>query len=139
MPLWRAAEFYASEGASLVVVAGERYGTGSSRDWAAKGPWLLGVRAVLALSFERIHRSNLIGMGILPLLLPAPLTGLTANDTIGIQADAAALSPGAQVRIRVRDQSFVATAAIETALEVELLAQGGILPYILRRNLSAPK
>src|SRR5262249_43903799 len=70
-PIWEVAQRYRDEGASVVLVAGERYGTGSSRDWAAKGQRLLGIRAVLALSFERIHRSNLIGMGILPLRLPA--------------------------------------------------------------------
>ena len=71
LPLWRAAERYRDDGTPVVLVAGERYGTGSSRDWAAKGPALLGVRAVLAVSFERIHRSNLVGMGILPIRLPA--------------------------------------------------------------------
>jgi aconitate hydratase len=131
-PLWITAERYKSEGTSLVVVAGERYGTGSSRDWAAKGLWLLGIRAVLALSFERIHRSNLIGMGIIPLQLSAPLTGLTARSTLEIRAEATDLSPGAQVSVTVRDQTFLATAAVETALEVELLRAGGILPYILR-------
>ena len=149
LPLWLAAELYDSEGTSLVVVAGERYGTGSSRDWAAKGLWLLGVRAVLALSFERIHRSNLIGMGIVPLQLPAEFTpaklALNARDTLEIKADPALLSPGARVPIVIRrsggalaastEQSFLATAAIETALEVELLVEGGILPYILRRSL----
>ncbi len=152
MPLWLAAQLYESEGTSLVVVAGERYGTGSSRDWAAKGLWLLGVRAVLAQSFERIHRSNLIGMGILPLQLPAHLTpaklGLAAGDTLEVRADPAALAPGGRVPVVIRragdagaattDQAFVATAAIETALEVGLLAEGGILPYILRRSLSDP-
>jgi aconitate hydratase len=145
MPLWLAAELYESEGTSLVVVAGERYGTGSSRDWAAKSLWLLGVRAVLALSFERIHRSNLIGMGILPLQLPAELTpeklALVARDTLEIGAEPATLSPGGLVPVVVRRaqsvaQSFTATAAIETALEVELLVAGGILPYILRRDLA---
>jgi len=146
MPLWVAAQRYATEGASLVVVAGERYGTGSSRDWAAKGLWLLGVRAVLALTFERIHRSNLIGMGIIPLQLPAELSpaalALAARDTLEIAADPATLAPGARVAVTVRrageavDQSFVTTAAIETALEVELLREGGILPYILRRSVS---
>jgi aconitate hydratase len=152
LPLWLAAELYESEGTSLVVVAGERYGTGSSRDWAAKGLWLLGVRAVLALSFERIHRSNLIGMGIIPLQLPAQFTpaklALTARDTLEVRADAALLSPGALVSVTVRrggnasgvtsEQSFMATAAIETALEVDLLSEGGILPYILRRSLREP-
>ena len=146
MPLWMASERYAADGDSLVVVAGERYGTGSSRDWAAKGLWLLGVRAVLALSFERIHRSNLIGMGIIPLQLrpefgPAEL-GLASADTLEIAADPVTLAPAARVAVTVRragetvGQSFVATAAIETALEVELLREGGILPYILRRSLS---
>ncbi len=149
MPLWLAAERYKSEGTSLVVVAGERYGTGSSRDWAAKGLWLLGVRAVLALSFERIHRSNLLGMGIIPLQLPAQLTpaklALAAGDMLEIKADPALLSPGAYVSVTIRrgsgvgattsDQSFTATAAVETALEVDLLVEGGILPYILRRSL----
>jgi aconitate hydratase len=151
MPLWLAAERYESEGASLVVVAGERYGTGSSRDWAAKGLWLLGVRAVLALSFERIHRSNLIGMGIIPLLLPPQFApekfALVAGDTLEIEADPAILSPGAAVRVVIHraarggamidGQAFVATAAIETALEVRLLVEGGILPHILRHSLSA--
>jgi aconitate hydratase len=145
LPLWLAAELYESEGTSLVVVAGERYGTGSSRDWAAKGPWLLGVRAVLALSFERIHRSNLIGMGIIPLQLPAQFTpaklALGARDTLEIRADPAVLSPGAHVAVRVlraddadaTSIDFMATAAIETALELDLLVEGGILPYIISR------
>jgi aconitate hydratase len=117
--------------ASRVIVAGERYGTGSSRDWAAKGPWLLGVRAVLALSFERIHRSNLIGMGILPLQLSAPLS-IARGETVDIQADPARPSPGIRVPVIVRGQQVDATAAVETALEVAILRAGGILPYILR-------
>jgi len=116
---------------SRVIIAGERYGTGSSRDWAAKGPWLLGVRAVLALSFERIHRSNLIGMGILPLQLSAPLS-LAPRETLEIHADPTKLSPGTRVPVIVRGQQVDATAAIETALEVTLLREGGILPYMLR-------
>lgn len=150
MPLWQAAQRYAAEGASLVVVAGERYGTGSSRDWAAKGLWLLGVRAVLALSFERIHRSNLIGMGVIPLQLPPELgpqkLALRVGDSIQIRAEASGLTPGARVPVVLRraghaggantELSFTATAAIETALEVETLVEGGILPYILRRTQS---
>ncbi|MCH3845055.1 hypothetical protein LZB92_09795, partial [Campylobacter jejuni] len=73
-PIWEAAEHYRRDGDAVVLLAGERFGTGSSRDWAAKGQRLLGIRAVLAVSFERIHRSNLIGMGILPLRLPAGVT-----------------------------------------------------------------
>jgi aconitate hydratase len=142
MPLRLAAERYRSEGASVVVVAGERYGTGSSRDWAAKGLWLLGVRAVMALSFERIHRSNLIGMGILPIILPtewspsrlAPAVG----DVFQIDASPSQLSPGALLSVSLRRRSgeissFSAAAAVETALEVALLRDGGILPHILRR------
>jgi len=137
LPLWQAAARYRDEGASVIVVAGERYGTGSSRDWAAKGLWLLGVRAVLALSFERIHRSNLIGMGILPLHLPAPCS-LATGDTLEI--DAQRITPGAPVSVTLRRNDgsvtqFVAHAAVETALEAELLQAGGILPYILQRKL----
>jgi aconitate hydratase A / 2-methylisocitrate dehydratase len=142
LPLLYAAQRYRAAAESVVLVAGERYGTGSSRDWAAKGLWLLGVRAVLALSFERIHRSNLIGMGILPLVLPAgssaPRLEIRAGDTFQIDADPARLSPGAEVRVSIRRKSggtltFNAVAAIETALEVELLRDGGILPLILHR------
>jgi aconitate hydratase len=142
MSLRLAAERYRAEGASVVVVAGERYGTGSSRDWAAKGLWLLGVRAVLALSFERIHRSNLIGMGILPIILPADWPparlGLAVGDLFQIDASASQLSPAALLSVSLRRRSrdisyFTARAAVETALEVELLRDGGILPHILRR------
>jgi aconitate hydratase len=142
MPLRLAAERYESEGASVVVVAGERYGAGSSRDWAAKGLWLLGVRAVLALSFERIHRSNLIGMGILPIILPAAWSPsrlkLAVGDMFQIDASASQLSPAAVLSVSLRRRSgeissCTATAAIETALEVSLLTDGGILPHILRR------
>jgi aconitate hydratase len=144
LPLWQVADRYAADAVPVVVVAGERYGTGSSRDWAAKGLWLLGVRAVLALSFERIHRSNLIGMGILPLLLPrlqSPTDlALVAADTLEIAASPELLRPRGEVPVCVRRQAgadllrFSAVAAIETALEVELLKAGGILPYILGRN-----
>jgi aconitate hydratase len=137
LPLRLAAERYRTEQASVVVVAGERYGTGSSRDWAAKGLWLLGVRAVLALSFERIHRSNLIGMGILPLALPE-WVALTIEDTIAIDAAPAHIAPRAAVAISIqrrsgKSYSFTAAIAVETALEVALLKDGGILPHILRR------
>jgi aconitate hydratase len=141
LPLWQAAERYRAESVSVVIVAGDRYGTGSSRDWAAKGLWLLGVRAVLALGFERIHRSNLIGMGILPLLLPENLPpaqlALRAGDTLAIDARSENLAPGAEQEIAVHKLNaaglrFSARAAIETAFEVELLKQGGILPHILR-------
>jgi aconitate hydratase len=141
LPLWRAAERYAAQGTSLVILAGERYGMGSSRDWAAKGVALLGVRAVLALGFERIHRSNLIGMGIVPLRLPPEWSparlALVPEDTIQIEASVEHIKPRGRIRVRIERKSgnitFDATLAVETALEVELLAAGGILPLILSR------
>ena len=141
LSLWEAAKRYKAEGRSTVIVAGERYGMGSSRDWAAKGVALLGVRAVLTSSFERIHRWNLIGMGVLPLRLPTgtmPETlGLSADATI-IEADPSSISPRAAIAIGIRyaDGSLVsldATAAIKTHAEVEILRAGGVLPLILKR------
>ncbi|MFD2816422.1 hypothetical protein ACFSYD_21670 [Paracoccus aerius] len=147
MPLWQAADLYRAEGMPVVIVAGERYGMGSSRDWAAKGAALLGTRAVLAAGFERIHRANLIGMGIVPLRLPAGVTpqslALTANDRIDIDLDPALLSPRTQVRVTLRRafgavEVFEAQAAIETQLEVETLAMGGLMPLILDRVTQGP-
>src|SRR6185437_7142255 len=103
LPLWRVAERYASDRTPLVIVAGERYGMGSSRDWAAKGVALLGVRAVLALSFERIHRSNLIGMGIVPLRLPhewpPARLALSPRDVIGIDTSADLIKPRGKIPV----------------------------------------
>ncbi|GIL37943.1 aconitate hydratase AcnA [Roseiterribacter gracilis] len=132
LPLWQAAERYRAANDSVVLLAGARYGTGSSRDWAAKGPALLGVRAVLATSFERIHRTNLIGMGILPLQISAPLA---TRERITIDAPADRLQPRAKIDVTIGDTSLTATAAVETKLEVETLRAGGILPLILRRAL----
>ena len=146
MPLYDAAQRYASAGDSVVLVAGERYGTGSSRDWAAKGQRLLGIRAVLANSFERIHRSNLIGMGILPLRFPSGVSPFTLTlvpgDQIEIEAGAESISPRCQVRVRVLRaggavESIAATAAVETQLEAELLRAGGVIPSTLQRVLRA--
>jgi aconitate hydratase len=139
LPLWLAAEQYRKDGHSVVIVAGERYGTGSSRDWAAKGVALLGVRAVLARSFERIHRSNLVGMGILPLQLPQQIQ-VQAGDRIEIEAAPSLLTPRAPVAVTLHhaggaSTSFTATAAVETGLEVETLQTGGIIPFILRDAL----
>ena len=142
LPLWQAAERYRAQCTPVVIVAGERYGMGSSRDWAAKGAELLGTRAVLAVSFERIHRSNLIGMGILPLRVPDGITpqslSLTAKDRIEIDLDPAGLSPRGLVRVTLRRASGAvetldAAAAIETSLEIETLAKGGLMPLILDR------
>jgi aconitate hydratase len=142
LPLWQAAEAYRAEAQPVVIVAGERYGMGSSRDWAAKGAALLGARAVLAVGFERIHRANLIGMGVLPLRLPEGVTpetlALTVQDRIGVEAEDSAIHPRAPIPVRIlradgRVDRLTATAAIETSLEVETLRQGGLLPLILRR------
>jgi aconitate hydratase len=143
LPLWRAAERYAAQRTPLVIVAGERYGMGSSRDWAAKGVALLGVRAVLALGFERIHRSNLIGMGIVPLRLPPQWSptrlALAPEDIILIDTPADRIKPRGRIHVCIERRSgniaFEAGLAVETALEVELLAAGGILPLILARAL----
>ena len=143
-PIWDAAARYREAGQSVVLVAGERYGMGSSRDWAAKGQRLLGIRAVLAASFERIHRSNLIGMGILPLRLGAGVNPQTLaiqpGDQIEVLADARQLSPRCAVEVRLhrkdgRIETVRAQAAVETQLEVELLRAGGVIPSILQQSL----
>jgi aconitate hydratase len=145
-PIFEVARRYREDGDAVVLLAGERYGTGSSRDWAAKGQRLLGIRAVLAQSFERIHRSNLIGMGILPLRVPAACAPerlrLAPGDRIEIDAPAAAIEPRAAIAIRVQrtdgtTESYEATAAVETRLEVNLLRQGGVIPYILQKTVAA--
>lgn len=144
-PIFEVARRYRDDGQSVVLIAGERYGTGSSRDWAAKGQRLLGIRAVIAVSFERIHRSNLIGMGILPLRMPDgmhPQTlAMAPGDTVHVGADARTLAPRCKVPVRVvrKDgsvEAFEATAAVETRLEVELLRRGGVIPSILHRTLA---
>ena len=143
LPLWRAAARYADEGTPVVIVAGHRYGTGSSRDWAAKGVALLGARAVLAAGFERIHRSNLVNMGILPLRLPAdrhPATlGLGPRDRIEI--DARTVFPHAAVPVLIRHADgrtvrFEAVAEIETERETEILERGGLIPLVLSDRLT---
>jgi len=146
VPLWDAARRYRAAGESVVLVAGERYGTGSSRDWAAKGQRLLGIRAVLANSFERIHRSNLIGMGILPLRMPTGMTptslDIQAGDRLIIAAEPASIMPRGPVRVRLQrvdgsEQAFDATAAVETQLEAELLRAGGVIPSTLQKRVRA--
>ena len=146
LPIFEAAGRYRQDGDAVVLIAGERYGTGSSRDWAAKGQRLLGIRAVLAVSFERIHRSNLIGMGILPLRLPPGVNPESLNiqpgDTVEVEARAEALAPRCAVAVRInrasgRIDALEATAAIETQLEVQLLRAGGVIPSILRKTIAA--
>ena len=137
--IFEAAMAYAEEGVPLVVVAGKEYGSGSSRDWAAKGPALLGVRAVIAESFERIHRSNLIGMGILPLQFPegqsASSLGITGEETVdvvGLGAIAGGEIPK-ELTVRVDGREFAARVRIDTPMEAEYFRHGGILTYVLRQ------
>ena len=139
MTIFDAAQRYRDDGTPLVVLAGKEYGSGSSRDWAAKGPKLLGVRAVIAESYERIHRSNLLMMGILPLqYLPGEsmeslgLTGLEEFSVAGLENGDAR-----EVTVRADDTEFHATVRLDTPREREYLRHGGILPYVLRRLLSA--
>jgi aconitate hydratase len=125
----------------LVVIAGKEYGSGSSRDWAAKGTLLLGVRAVLAESYERIHRSNLVGMGVLPLQFKAGQNaeslGLTGEETLTIGGLGGALAPRQEVTVAVRKadgskSSFAAVARLDTPVEINYYRNGGILPTVLR-------
>jgi aconitate hydratase len=145
MPIWDVAQRYRHDGESVVIVAGERYGMGSSRDWAAKGQRLLGVRAVLACGFERIHRSNLIGMGILPIELPQGVhpdtLRIACGDRITVKASADSLDVRASVPVTMvrrdgRKERFEGRAAVETRLELELLRHGGVMPMILKRALA---
>ena len=139
--IYEAAMRYQSDGVPLVVIAGKEYGSGSSRDWAAKGTRLLGVRAVIADSYERIHRSNLIGMGVLPLQFSdgegkdsLSLTGFEEFDIRGI---AAGLDPGQKLEVVARDENgeraFWVTARLDTPVEIEYYKNGGILQYVLRQ------
>ncbi|HEY0346357.1 MAG TPA: aconitate hydratase AcnA, partial [Solirubrobacteraceae bacterium] len=138
MPIYDAAMAYIEEGTPLVVLAGKEYGSGSSRDWAAKGTRLLGVRAVLAQSFERIHRSNLIGMGVLPLQLPesAAELGLTGDEVFSITGLAEPMNEGSlptEVTVRADDREFQARVRIDTPKEAQYFRHGGILQYVLRQ------
>jgi aconitate hydratase len=150
MSIFDASEKYQAEGIPLVILAGKEYGSGSSRDWAAKGPKLLGVHAVIAESYERIHRSNLVGMGILPLqFLPgqtAESLGLTGEETFditGISKVVEHFAAGRQIKVRAkgkhRDKAieFEALVRIDTPQEALYYANGGILPYVLRQLLAA--
>jgi aconitate hydratase len=147
MYIYDASLLYQKAGVPLVILAGKEYGSGSSRDWAAKGVMLLGVRAVIAESFERIHRSNLVGMGVLPLQFPAgenaASLGLTGKETFHIEGVKSSLNGGgrkATVRAVSDDGSektFTAVVRVDTPQEVEYYRNGGILPYVLRQLLAA--
>jgi len=143
--IFDAAMEYQTEGVPLVGIAGKDYGVGSSRDWAAKGTALLGIRAVIAESFERIHRSNLVGMGVLPLQFKAGETrqtlGLTGLETFNIAGIGAGLRPGQTLTVHGRrpdgsEFSFDVVCRIDTPIEVDYYRHGGILPYVLRLLLS---
>jgi aconitate hydratase A / 2-methylisocitrate dehydratase len=144
LPIYDAAMRYAEQGVPLVVFGGMEYGAGSSRDWAAKGPRLLGIRAVIAESFERIHRANLVGMGLLPLqFLPGDSVaslGLTGEELVAIDGVAGAIAAGErpQVAIVTADGCrFEVRVRIDTPMEVEYFRHGGILQYVLRQLLAS--
>jgi aconitate hydratase len=148
MSIFEASEKYIAEKVPLIILAGKEYGSGSSRDWAAKGPRLLGVRAVIAESYERIHRSNLVGMGILPLQFAAGesaqslgLTGEEIFEIAGIRDLVEKFSAGRQVKVRAtaggKTKEFNALVRIDTPQEALYYANGGILQYVLRQLLAA--
>src|SRR5437867_8721667 len=135
MSISDAAVRYQNEGTPLVILAGQEYGTGSSRDWAAKGTKLLGVRAVIAESFERIHRSNLVGMGVLP-LQSGDARDLSGEEEISITGLAEPLNAGElprEVTVKAGDREFTARVRIDTPKEALYFRHGGILQYVLRQ------
>ncbi|MBI4546709.1 MAG: aconitate hydratase AcnA [Ignavibacteriae bacterium] len=141
IPIYDAAMKYKAEGVPLIVIAGKEYGSGSSRDWAAKGPRLLGVKAVIAESFERIHRSNLIGMGVLPLQFEEGQNRLSLNltgfETYHIEGVAEGIHPGKKLKVTAREvngktKSFTVISRIDTPMEVDYYKHDGILQYVLR-------
>ena len=145
MPIYDAAMKYAQDGVGLIVVAGQEYGTGSSRDWAAKGPMLLGVRAVIAESYERIHRSNLVGMGVLPLQFEKGASRKTlkldGTETFDLTGLSGGITPGMKVRAIIRradgsSDEIDLLCRIDTLDEVDYYRHGGILPYVLENLLA---
>jgi len=143
--IFEASESYRAQKVPLVIFAGQEYGTGSSRDWAAKGPMLLGVRAVVAQSFERIHRSNLVGMGVLPCQFlegtNARTLGLDGSETVDVEGISDGLAPRKQLTLVVRRKDgrverVPVLARIDTPIEVDYFTHGGILPYVLRQLLA---
>jgi aconitate hydratase len=144
MTIYEASMEYQERGVPLVVIGGKEYGSGSSRDWAAKGPNLLGIRAVIVESFERIHRSNLVGMGVLPLQFKDGASRRTLNldgsETIDIQGLAGGIKPGMDVGATItradgRKEEITLKCRIDTLDEVDYYRHGGILHYVLRQLL----
>ena len=145
MPIYDAAMAYQENGTPLVIFAGEQYGAGSSRDWAAKGTALLGVKAVVAENFERIHRSNLVGMGVIPFEFTGGDTrkslGITGEESVSISELEGDLKPGAMVPCTITyadgsTKEITLKCRIDTAIEKEYIEHGGVLHYVLR-NLAA--
>jgi aconitate hydratase len=145
MSIFDAAMKYAETKTPLVILAGHEYGTGSSRDWAAKGTRLLGVKAVIAASFERIHRSNLVGMGVLPLQFPEGMSaqslGLDGSEKLSITGLRDSIKPGQQVTLEIEKtsgekQALPVNLRIDTPIEVDYYRHGGILPFVLRQLLT---
>jgi aconitate hydratase len=145
MSIFDAAMLYEKENVPLIILAGNEYGTGSSRDWAAKGTKLLGVRAVIAASYERIHRSNLVGMGVLPLQfldgVTAESLGIDGSQTFSINGLSNDLQPGQQLTVELKSTDgqvryFPVKVRIDTPIEIDYYRHGGILQFVLRQLLS---
>ena len=138
LAIWDAAERYMKDGKDTIVLAGQEYGSGSSRDWAAKGPYLQGIKAVIAEGYERIHRSNLVGMGVLPLqFLPgqnAESLGLTGKETFNIPTNGGNLKVGQPLDVTTDcGKKFQVKVRIDTEPELAYFQNGGILHYVLRK------
>jgi aconitate hydratase len=146
LPIYDAAMRYIAQGTPTVVFGGEEYGTGSSRDWAAKGTQLLGVKAVVAKSFERIHRSNLVGMGVLPCQFKGSDTwqslGIKGDETFDISGTEAGIKPQMDVTLTIHRKDGTKTLVplllrIDTPIEVDYYEHGGILPFVLRELMAS--
>lgn len=141
MDIYDAAERYQKDGNQLIIIGGKEYGSGSSRDWAAKGPYLQGVKAVLAQSFQRIHRSNLIGMGILPLTFSsgesAETYGITGEEQVSFEMDMGNILVSQRVKVVLSTgKEFYVDSALRTQVEISYFKNKGILPYVLRKRVN---
>ena len=146
LAVWDAAEKYMEDGNDLIILAGKDYGSGSSRDWAAKGPKLQGVKAVIAVSFERIHRSNLVGMGIVPLVFmqgeSADSLGLTGKERFTIDLTSQPLAVNQTLVVKVEGgkvSEFKVKSRLDTVAEITYFQNGGVLQYVLRKLLKEGK
>ncbi|MCB1318019.1 MAG: aconitate hydratase, partial [Leptospiraceae bacterium] len=140
MSIYDASVKYQQDGIPLIVLAGTEYGTGSSRDWAAKGTYTLGVRAVIATSYERIHRSNLVGMGVLPLQFKNGESheslGLTGKEVFQIHGIDENLKPGQELTVKADDRTFTVICRLDTPVEIDYYRNGGILHTVLRKFIA---